>query len=129
MLRFALVGVVNTLVGAAIMFVFYNVFHFGYWISSASNYVLASILSFFLNKHFTFRKKGETGQSAIRFAVNIALCYLVAYGVAKPLMRWLLSGVGQSFQENVAMLTGMVLFVGLNYLGQRFFVFRATSNL
>ncbi|MBR5260556.1 MAG: GtrA family protein, partial [Oscillospiraceae bacterium] len=54
-LRFVAVGVVNTLFGSGIMFLFYNVFHFGYWISSASNYVFGSILSYFLNKHFTFR--------------------------------------------------------------------------
>ena len=36
-IRFIIVGVVNTLFGTAIMFVFYNVFHLSYWISSASN--------------------------------------------------------------------------------------------
>jgi putative flippase GtrA len=34
--RFILVGIVNTLFGTAIMFVFYNVFHLSYWLSSAS---------------------------------------------------------------------------------------------
>ena len=53
--RFILVGIVNTLFGTAIMFVFYNVFHLSYWISSASNYFFGSILSYFLNKSFTFR--------------------------------------------------------------------------
>ena len=28
-------------------------------------------------------------------------------------------------RDNVAMLVGMVLFTGLNYLGQRFFAFRS----
>lgn len=126
-LRFVLVGVVNTLFGMTIMFVFYNVFHFGYWFSSASNYVLASILSYFLNKYFTFRAKGDVGRSAIRFAINIAICYLIAYGIAKPLMMWLLSDFSQTIQENVAMLTGAVLFVGFNYCGQRFFVFKKSK--
>ena len=52
-LRFVIVGVINTIFGTAIMFVFYNVFHLSYWISSASNYFFGSILSYFLNKHFT----------------------------------------------------------------------------
>lgn len=33
--RFVLVGVINTLFGSAIMFVFYNIFHLSYWLSSA----------------------------------------------------------------------------------------------
>ncbi len=53
--RFLLVGVVNTLVGAAIMFGLYNLAGCSYWVSSATNYVLTSILSFFLNRSFTFQ--------------------------------------------------------------------------
>ena len=127
-LRFVLVGVINTLVGTAIMFIFYNVFHFGYWFSSASNYVLASIMSYFLNKYYTFRSKGDNWRSILRFVINISVCYLLAYGIAKPLMRWILSGAAQTIQENVAMLTGMVLFVAFNYVGQRFYVFVARTD-
>ena len=88
-----LVGVVNTLFGTAIMFVFYNVFHLSYWLSSASNYVFGSILSYFLNKYFTFQSKGSSGKTIGRFVINITICYLCAYGLAKPLVRWELDRV------------------------------------
>ncbi len=123
-LRFVLVGIINTLFGTAIMFVFYNVFGLSYWLSSASNYFFGSILSYFLNKYYTFRYKKRGWRVAVRFAVNIGACYLIAYGIAKPLIAALMSGVKVSVQENAAMLCGMVLFVALNYLGQRFFAFR-----
>lgn len=123
-IRFIIVGVINTLFGTAIMFVFYNVFHLSYWISSASNYFFGSILSYFLNKNFTFKYGKFDFKSLIRFTINILVCYLIAYGVAKPAARYLLSGQSVSIQENVAMLVGMVIFVGLNYLGQRFFAFK-----
>ena len=32
-IRFAMVGVANTIFGTAIMFLFYNVFHLSYWVS------------------------------------------------------------------------------------------------
>lgn len=122
-LRFVLVGVVNTLVGMAIMFGLYNLAHCSYWMSSACNYILTSILSFFLNKYFTFQNQEKSVVQAVRFAVNIAVCYLLAYGIAKPLCIWLLSGVSQTVRDNVSMLVGMCLFTVLNYLGQRFFAF------
>ncbi len=122
--KFVLVGVANTLVGTAVMFVFYNVFHFSYWVSSAANYIVGSVLSFFLNKYFTFRSQDATGKGIVRFAVNIALCYAVAYGGARPLVRWLCRGLSATWQDNLSMLVGMGLFVLLNYIGQRFFVFR-----
>ena len=126
--KFILVGIANTLFGSAIMFLFYHAFHFSYWVSSAANYVFGSILSYFLNKHFTFRKKGDTLKSVLRFTVNILLCYLLAYGIAKPLIAKLLSTSTQSIQENVAMFAGMCLFIAFNYVGQRFFVFRDSED-
>ena len=127
-LRFVIVGVINTIFGTAIMFVFYNVFHLSYWILSASNYFFGSILSYFLNKHFTFQYKERDLGVVGRFILNISVCYLAAYGIAKPLFRWMLSGFSASVQDNVAMLGGMVLFVMFNYLGQRFFAFKKREN-
>ena len=57
MLRFLLVGVVNTLVGAGIMFLLYNLAGCSYWLSSAANYIVGGIVSFCLNKYFTFQSK------------------------------------------------------------------------
>lgn len=122
--KFILVGMINTLVGTSVMFLCYNALHLSYWISSGMNYVIGSIVSYFLNKYFTFKNKERSWKVIVRFVVNISVCYLIAYGVAKPLVAALLSGQSQSVQENGAMLVGMCLFVGLNYLGQRFFAFK-----
>ena len=121
--KFLLVGVLNTLFGMTIMYVLYNVFDVSYWWSSAANYFFGSILSYILNKHFTFGHKGHVASSALRFTINVVVCYVIAYSIAKPLMMWLLSGWGKTVQENVAMFVGTVLFTALNYIGQRFFAF------
>ena len=123
LLKFILVGILNTLVGTAIMFGLYNLAGCSYWVSSAANYIIGSILSYVLNKNFTFQHQGQVGQSLARFAGNIAACYLLAYGIAKPAVRFLLETQSQQVQENLAMLAWMILFTGFNYLGQRYFVF------
>ena len=56
--------------------------------------------------------------------LNIAVCYGLAYGLAKPLVRLIFSGLSKKWAENLAMLAGMGLFVVFNYFGQRFFAFR-----
>lgn len=122
--KFLLVGAINTLFGTSIMFLSYNLLHLDYWISSALNYILASILSYFLNKNFTFQSRKKSGSEAVKFGINIALCYFIAYGVAKPAAHHLLSEFSLSVRDNGAMLVGMGLFVVLNYLGQRYVVFR-----
>lgn len=121
--KFVIVGIINTLLGMAIMFGLYNLAGVPYWISTAANYVIVSFLSFYLNKRFTFRHEGNVIQSGLRFALNIGVCYLLAYGAAKPWAMLMLGGQELRFQENIAMLVGMCLFTLLNYLGQRLFVF------
>lgn len=130
--RFLAVGVVNTLVGYGVMFGLYNLAGLhawgeaGYWISSAANYLVGSVVSFFLNKHFTFRNQEKGAGVVLRFVVNISVCWLLAYGLAQPAMGWLLGGLNlsQQLQGNLTMLAGSGLFVLLNYFGQRFFAFR-----
>ena len=122
-LRFILVGVVNTLVGTAIMFFCFNVLEWSSWISSALNYIAGSIVSYLLNKRYTFQQKGHDWYTILKFIVNITICYVLAYGFAKPLVTWLLSGFTTNVQGNIALLVGMVLFVAFNYIGQRFWAF------
>jgi len=126
--KFLIVGVINTAVGTAVMFVAYNVLHASYWLSSALNYIVGSIVSYVLNKYFTFQSTKKSIKEIIKFIVNISVCYLIAYGVAKPLVYAILSNFGTKVQDNVAMLTGMCLFIGLNYIGQRFFVFKSEEK-
>jgi putative flippase GtrA len=128
LLKFLVVGVVNTLVGMAIMFGLYNLAGCSYWISSAANYIIGSIFSYFLNKYFTFQDKTRSWKTAIRFIINITFCYGLAYGIAKPFTLYLLSGQKQKLQENVAMFVGMCLFTALNYIGQRFFAFKEVKD-
>ena len=93
--KFIMVGVINTLVGTGVMFAAYNLLHLSYWVSSASNYVVGSIVSYFLNKYFT-----------------------------KPVVSWILHNQSKSVQENLSMLVGMGAFVVFNYVGQRLVVFK-----
>lgn len=127
--KFLIVGVINTMVGTGVMFVFYNVFSLSYWISSASNYVVGSIVSYFLNKYFTFQSKEKSWTQISKFVLNITVCYLLAYGMAKPLVSFVLSDFNEKIQGNVSMLFGMGFFVVLNYLGQRLFVFKKTQDI
>ena len=125
--RFILVGLFNTALSMTMMFGLYRFFRLGYWGSSALTFFLCSIVSYFLNRRYTFGSRAGYFRSGLRFALNIGVCYGVAYLAAKPLIRTFLKMIGSQIQaglsEQLAMLAGMVLFTGMNYLGQRFFVF------
>ena len=124
LLKFILVGLVNTITGSLIMFLLYNAAHFSYWFSSASNYILTSILSLFLHKYYTYRIKRWSVFLVLGFYITIAVSYIIAYGIARPVMNLILSEGSLKLRENAALLTGMCISAGLNYLGQRLIVFR-----
>jgi len=122
--KFIIVGITNTIVGSTIMFLLYNLAHFNYWTSSACNYTFTSILSFFLNKYFTFNVKKWSVFMIVSFIFTIVFSYLIAYGISKHFINILLSDYSLNFRENAALFSGMCIFTGLNYLGQRFIVFK-----
>lgn len=121
-LRFIIVGCLNTAIGTTVMFVAYYL-GLGYWISTALNYIVGSIFSYFANKYFTFHSNTKDRKELFRFVVNIVVCYFIAYGVAKPIIIRVL-GSGNGFIDYVSMILGMMIFIVINYLGQKFFVFK-----
>ena len=127
MLIFLLIGLGNTLLSQGVMQGLYAL-GAGYWWSSAIAFALTALLSYALNKRFSFRNTDSVGSTLWRFALVVAACYLLAYSLARPLtaslLRRFLPAAEESLVEKLAMLTGQVLYTGLNYLGQRFFAFR-----
>jgi putative flippase GtrA len=123
-LKFIIAGIINTIIGSGLMFVLYNLFDITYWLSSAANYIADSIVSFFLNKYFTFAVKAWSLFMVIAFILNIAVAYFIAYGLAKPVMNYLLRDNSLAVRENAALFAGMCLFTGINYIGQKYIVFK-----
>ena len=121
--KFLLVGVGNTLLSMVLMFLLEGL---GYWPSTAIAYVAGAVMSFFLNRRFTFHSQEKLGRSAVKFAVNVAVCYVAGYGLAKVLVPIPQepNAVPVIWFERLSKLVGMGLYTVFNYFGQRFFAFR-----
>lgn len=127
-IHFGMVGVINTLMGWVIMAVLYNLIHMNYWLSSGISYFIGSVFSYHANAKLTFKVENKDKWLPWRFAVNIIVCYLVAFSIAQPLVTYLLS-MGQrtyskALTDNIAMLFGMCFFIVMNFFGQKLLVFR-----
>jgi putative flippase GtrA len=126
--KFMLVGLVNTLFGSLLMFFLYNTTGCGYWFSSAANYIAGSVLSFFLNKYFTFNVRKWSLRMILSFILTIGIAYFLAYKAAKTGIFILLKDYPEKMRDNAALFAGMCLFTGLNYAGQRLLVFSAKTR-
>lgn len=118
MIRFLIVGVINTLVGTSTMFLLYNCAGQSYYFSSAANYVIGGICSFFLNKFFTFKareKKEENLKNklrnitfqAVKFALTVFISYIISYTLSKKIVSIILVSYSEKIRDNIAMLCGM----------------------
>ncbi|WP_147635264.1 GtrA family protein [Treponema pectinovorum] len=124
LLKFLIVGVINTIVGAGTMFLLYNLAHCNYWFSSACNYIVGGICSYLLNKYFTFKNHKKGFGQIIQFVVLLVICYLISYVLAKYFIYLIFSSQSIKVKDNIAMLTGEFLYLAINYLGQRLVVFK-----
>lgn len=131
-IHFGMVGVINTLMGWVIMAVLYNLIHMNYWLSSGISYVIGSVFSYHANGKVTFKVENKDKGLPWRFAINIIICYLIAFSVAQPFVTYLLSldqkTYSQALIDNVAMLLGMCIFIVMNFFGQKIFVFRKVKH-
>ena len=135
-LKFLLVGVLNTLIGEGIVLLLtqpvgWKNFGWGPGAAAFVGTVIGSIVSYFLNKYFTFKNKEKGLKPALRFTINIAACLLirvlVATGVSELCKATGFTMFGMdvnTFAGYLSWAVGACVFVACNYIGQRFFAFK-----
>jgi putative flippase GtrA len=124
--RFLLVGVVNTFTGLSVIFVLLNVFEFSYWTSTFIGNGVGALVSYLLNRTFTFNSQIDFKKGVPRFITVILLGYFLSYSLSD----FLADAVYHSYitipfinEEEFAILLGSGFYTIANYLGQRNFVF------
>ncbi len=127
-LKFIIAGISNTLIGMVLIFFFYNIFDFGYWASTALGYLAGCVWAYFMSRHFVFRYEKKEKRLIIRFALNVAVCYFLAYLIAKPMTikicQFVMPQFSVEMKEKIAIVLGMGIYTLLNFLGQKFICFR-----
>lgn len=140
--KFLLVGILNTVLGEGLKALLLAFTALGPLPASAISTALASVLSYFLNRYFTFKYQGDNAKAVLRFTLNIVVCYVLSHAIALLLIYPLLTGAENGWfaglsliaaekktvADYIATYSGSCLFVGFNYLGQRFFAFRESGN-
>lgn len=126
LLFFLIIGGLNTVISMVGSQLLLN--SLGYWGASALMFALCSVASFYFNRKYSFQSQAPLLQSAVRFAVVIAVCYLISFGLSRFLVpavvgafQW---GIAEEWVTRIAMLVAQVIFTGCNYLGQRLWAFK-----
>ncbi|MDX1357757.1 MAG: GtrA family protein [Clostridia bacterium] len=118
MIRYGMVGLVNTGVTAAVIFLL-KLTGIHYVFYTLAGYAVGITVSFLLNRRFTFRKHDKKAGSQLwKFlAVTISLLLLT------QLLQYLLIDVA-GINETFGVILGMVFYTGTGYVLNRIFVFK-----
>lgn len=128
--RFLVVGLVNTAVGLSIMYVLLHIFHH-YWIATFVGNAAGAVVSYVLNRIFTFKSGVHLSKSILRFILVIGICYGLSYYIGLQFSSWLLHQLPvavRPFKKDVGILIGTGLYTLLNYTGQKYFVFNTKKK-
>lgn len=128
-IKFCIVGVINTIIGYGTIFILYNYFMFTYWMSTLSGNTVGATVSFFLNNFFTFKCRKKNIESIIHFVFIILICYFISYRLSYFFVNFLIKELNIIYidtfkKENISMFLGMSIYTILNYMGQKYFVFK-----
>jgi len=118
LIRYLLVGVVNTLVGLGIIYLAMYFLHMDLASSNALGYAIGIMVSFALNKKWTFDSQDHIVYSFLRYLLVLA----VAYGA--NLATVLFANSHFDLNPYLSQALGIVPYTAIGFLGSRFFAFR-----
>ena len=120
-LKFAAVGVINTLLCLGVIFGLKSLAGFGDVAANISGYAVGLACSFLLNRRWTFAHHSRLLPTLLRFLLVFLLSYLLNITVVLGLIRL-------GCNDYLAHLGGMPLYTLVFYFGCRYFVFAPVAS-
>jgi len=124
-LRFLMVGIINTIVGLSMIFLLFYIFHLSYWVATFFGNIVGGLVSFILNRSFTFQSDKSIKRTIVPFFLVMFICYFVSYNIGKKIAFSFLNITALPILSvhDLAILLGSGLYTITNYFGQKRFVF------
>jgi putative flippase GtrA len=86
-LKFGIVGISNTLLTAATIWLLLRVFHSSNYLANIVGYVVGLVNSFIWNRRWTFENHAQVGATIFKFIVTFAISYLLQLGFLSFLLQ------------------------------------------
>ncbi len=119
LIKFGIVGCINTGVSLAVFYILYNWININEYISNLIAYIIGLINSFFWNKLWVFQKNGgRIIHEAIYFFVIFVFCYGIQFLCFRGLVEY------AKIDANWAQIPAMIVYTIFNYILNKFITFK-----
>lgn len=115
--KFGIVGLSNTAVTAAALFILIGPLKVDPLVANPIGYALGLINSFIFNKLWTFKSSSHPLKEGLLFLLVFAVSFTPQFALYKYMLS-----IGYS--ELISNAVGMVVYTGINFIGNRLFTFK-----
>lgn len=122
LIRYLLVGVANTCVGLGITYFAMYFLQFNIVSSNALGYAIGILVSFSLNKSWTFNSDDHVIYSFLRYLLVLAVAYVVNLATVLHLNSHF------SVNPYIAQALGVFPYTAIGFIGSRYFAFRSQGG-
>ena len=122
LIRYGLVGVANTFIGLAATYWCLYFYNLNILIANAVGYGIGLILSFFLNRYWTFKYKIINNLLLLRYIIMAVIAYI------SNLIVVLLGIYVNNINPYILQIMGMMTYTFIMFIGCQKFVFIAYSK-
>ncbi|MGZ8947320.1 MAG: glycosyltransferase [Methylococcaceae bacterium] len=123
LIRYLLVGVANTLVGLSTIYFAMYFLQLNIVYANAVGYSVGILLSFMLNKAWTFNSSDRVISSFIRYVLVLAVAYVA------NLATVLITNSNFDLNPYIAQALGIIPYTVIGFLGSRYFAFRTQGGI
>lgn len=116
--KYGLVGLLNTGITLAVIFILTKLFHVSDYIANAAGYVAGFVNSFLWNKLWTFKSRGNLLMESLLFVLVFAVCYAIQLGVLAfqiEILKW---------NRDIAQILSMAVYTVIGFAGNKLVTFR-----
>jgi len=117
-LRFGIAGMLNTLVGLAIILFLQDVVGISPVLSNLIGYFVGFAIGYGLHKSWTFRQRHTRHSALSRYFTVIILCYLLNLAVLTALVQ-------MAIKPSIAQLASVIVYTFAHFLLSKLYAFRS----
>lgn len=127
LIKFGIIGVLNTGISLAVYYIFVFINPQLYLIGNIVGFLVSTFNAYFWNNKFVFKNQNKQENKRLAKILKTYVSYGISLGISTLLLYLFVDVL--SISDKIAPLLGLVITIPLNFLMNKFWVYRQKGNV